>query len=178
MINSHWFRWLCYCATFKSNHQFCIWKFGDEFSSESRRHFQCGGFFIWIFQLTSNEKFVSRLSHTLRFFSLLPLIGQPAYLPIWQIKMLHSFMYSIIRFTRLSCSIIQNVDGVTNFFILFYDDHFSIGALDRIESKQSSINNWRNRIVSKKQECKSLHKTILQSAVIVFHLKWTGGQFF
>ena len=136
-------------ATFKSNHQLCIWKFCDEFSSESRRHFQCGGFLIWIFQLTSNEKFVSRLSDTLKFFSLLPLIGQPAYLPIWQIKMLHSCIYSIIRFTRLSCSIIQNVDGVTNFLFLFYGDHFSIGALDRIESRPSSINNWRNRIVSK-----------------------------
>ena len=114
-------------ATFKSNHQLCIWKFCDESSSESRRHFQCGGFLILIFQLTSNEKFVSRLSDTLKFFSLLPLIGQPAYLPIWQIKMLHSCMYSIIRLTRLSCSIIQNVDGVTSFFFYFMVTIFQLG---------------------------------------------------
>ena len=128
-------------AAFESNHQLCIWKFGDEFSSESRRHFQYGGFLIWIFQLTSNEKFVSRLSDTLKFFSLLPLIGQPAYLPIWQIKMLHSCMYSIIRFTRLSCSIIQNVDRVTNFLFYFMVTIFQLGPWIRLslDSHQLTI---------------------------------------
>lgn len=45
--------------------------------------------------------------------------------------------------------------GVTKFF-LFYGDHFSIEAPDYIESAQSSV---------------------LQSAVIALHLKWTGVEF-
>ena len=57
---------------------------------------------------------VSQLSDTLRFFTLFPLIDQQAYLSIWQIKVLHT--YSIIRLTRISCSIIWNVNGVTKFF--------------------------------------------------------------
>ena len=39
-------------------------------------------------QLTSNER-CSQLSDTLTFFPLFLLIGQQAYLPIWQIKVLH-----------------------------------------------------------------------------------------
>lgn len=36
-------------------------------------------------------------------------------------------MYSIIRFTRLSCSIIQNVDGVTSFLFYFMVTIFQLG---------------------------------------------------
>ena len=80
---------------------------------------------------------------TLKFFTPFPLIGQQVYLPIWQIKVLHT--HSIIRLTRISVSIVWNVDGVTKFFFLlflisFYSDHFSMKALDRIESEQSSVN--------------------------------------
>ena len=119
----------------------------------------------WIFQLTSNEIFLSWAIHwnciehdllpdlgnfvvdyskNKSFFTLFPFISQQAYLHC-QIRVLHIyFVYNIIRLTRLSCSIICNVRGVTKFF--FHADHLSIGALDRMESRQSSINNWRNRI--------------------------------
>ena len=80
---------------------------------------------------------VSQLSDTLRFFTLFPLIDQQAYLSIWQIKVLRT--YSIVRLTRISCSIIWNVNEVTIFFSFFNDDHFSIRALNRMESRQSSI---------------------------------------
>ena len=80
---------------------------------------------------------VSQLSDTLRFFTLFPLIDQQAYLSIWQIKVLHT--YSIIRLTRISCSIIWNVNVGDHIFSFFNDDHFSIRALNRMESRQSSI---------------------------------------
>ena len=41
-----------------------------------------------------------------------------AYLPIWQIKVLHT--HSIIRLIRLSFSFIWNADGVTKFSFVFF----------------------------------------------------------
>ena len=73
------------------------------------------------------------------------------------------------------------MDGVTKLvflFFFFHGDYFFNGALDRIESRQSLVNSGRNRVVSTELEYKSLHKTILQSAAIAFHLKWTGVKFF
>ena len=56
-------------AAFKSNHQLCIWKFGNELSRESRRYFQYGSFKYEYF-ISLQRRDVSQLSNTLKFFTL------------------------------------------------------------------------------------------------------------